>query len=475
MILLYSISRMFLDRQVSLYVLTFVLIVSFFNFKVFNFNTPYSSAIIYGLSTFYAALLALLKFIENNNIKLFWVFTVFSAFSIAFKYEFLLFPFFALGFLLFSKKINLKQTFLSAILIPIPTVLSFLVVLLQGVCAKDIIYAFELMKKMTNTKSLKFFYTLIGFYPSSFILYKELILFLKSTLMAIFVYFSIFFSEKIKEKQKFVSNVILFVIFCLTFVFARKMGELFFVYFPILLLFITLINIKKLLKNQLLLILIFVSLISGMKIFFLLNFGLYGTIYLPLILISLVATILFLLENQNKCKINFAAAKKTIIFFILAFSFIFLVQELKISSFKNTLIQSGNHFNRLYTFKDTAALFNKEIDYIKKTTKQTDTVLVMPEGHLLNYLSGRPSDNFYHSIMPVYVEMFGEEDIINRLKKTKPKLIVIHNKNLEEYGTPYICKDFAQNVCLWIYDNYKLTETFDENGQILLNYERIDN
>ena len=83
-----------------------------------------------------------------------------------------------------------------------------------------------------------------------------------------------------------------------------------------------------------------------------------------------------------------------------------------------------------------------------------DTVVVYPECLRINVLGNRRSDDKFYSLIPLYVETFGEEIIINRLNITKPEYIIINNYDTSAYYFKEFGIDYAQNVLKEIKKNY---------------------
>ena len=107
---------------------------------------------------------------------------------------------------------------------------------------------------------------------------------------------------------------------------------------------------------------------------------------------------------------------------------------------------------------------------IKTNTTKDDKVVIYPEFLSINILSNRMSDNKFYSLIPLYVEIFGEDLIIKRLEFTKPKYIIITNSDMSAYGFKYFGINYAQKVQKWIENNYSLKETL-QNGLEFKIYE----
>ena len=81
------------------------------------------------------------------------------------------------------------------------------------------------------------------------------------------------------------------------------------------------------------------------------------------------------------------------------------------------------------------------VNIILSKTKKTDKIVILPEGHLINFLTDRESDNYYGNLIPMYVEAFGEEKIINHYKNNQPEYFILTDRNMREYGKQYICSE----------------------------------
>ena len=101
-------------------------------------------------------------------------------------------------------------------------------------------------------------------------------------------------------------------------------------------------------------------------------------------------------------------------------------------------------------------------EYLLQNTSEKDKIIIYPEGLYLNVINNRESDNKMYSLIPLYVETFGEDLIINRLEITKPEFIIINNYDTSLYYYKEFGKDYAKNIYKWIEDNYKLDSTIED-------------
>ena len=138
---------------------------------------------------------------------------------------------------------------------------------------------------------------------------------------------------------------------------------------------------------------------------------------------------------------------------------------LKLGS-KNVLLKTNN--GNIYTDKILTGATQELIDYIQKNTKKSDTVVILPEGTFINFLTNRVSDNYYNSLIPLYVEAFGEDKIVKHFERTKPEYIIFNNWNTRDYYFNYICQDYALSFCSFVVKNYTREKTIDTGFRYLI-------
>ena len=86
----------------------------------------------------------------------------------------------------------------------------------------------------------------------------------------------------------------------------------------------------------------------------------------------------------------------------------------------------------------------------------------------VNFLAERKSDDFYNSLLPLYIESFGENKIIKHYKKTMPEYIIFNNLNMKDYYFNYICQDYALSFCGFVQENYKPVAVIDEGFRYII-------
>ncbi|MES9868582.1 MAG: hypothetical protein ABW090_08840 [Sedimenticola sp.] len=90
--------------------------------------------------------------------------------------------------------------------------------------------------------------------------------------------------------------------------------------------------------------------------------------------------------------------------------------------------------------------------------EQGDTLAVLPEGVMINYLARMENSTPYINLMPPEVLMFGEQKIIDSFKKNPPDYMAVVHKVTSEYGYDYFGRDYAVGLGDWISRNYQVLE-----------------
>ncbi len=377
----FEIAKKLLGKTYSLSICLFLISGLVLSPNVFNSIFPYSFGILYGIFFILICLYCILN-------KKFTFSYLFYSLAILCKYEFvLLFPL----LIFWTKKNNWGKNCLA---FTTPILFTFGILFLQGLRLEDINTTIQITYLISSSKTLYWFYSVMG---------------LTFRLDLLPVYISGFL--------KFLVPVYWF-----------KYQEVLIWIFPTILL--TLIFRFRLLKEQEKFFII-ASLLISIKVFFALTLQSYGVYFLPFALISM-----FILTP----------AKFRKILFILLIIWSLIIAGLNIKNFSTKKTE-----------------LNKVVKYIKANTKLTDTVVVYPECLALNVLSHRKSDNKFYSLIPLYVETFGEKLIIERLNFTKPKYIIINDYDTSAYYFQEFGTDYAQNIFKWIEKNYIQETEIEDN------------
>lgn len=379
----YQIAKIFLNKFYPSVICCFLISGLVLSPNVFNAFLPYSYGILYGTFFILSAIFFALK-------KKYPLSYLFYSLAILCKYEFFL----LLPLLIFwSKKIDWKKNLITFFL---PILLTLGILLIQGLRFIDFKATAELVGIMSSSKTLYWFYSVMG------------LTFRFETLLI------------------YIENIVKFL-FPISWI---NYQEILVWAFPVITLgtffkYRTLSNIER--------FFIVATILISAKVFFALTLQSYGVYFLPFALISLFILI------PNKFK--------------KVFGTLLIIWSIVIG------------FNNIQSLKNKKSDLDIVVQYIKNNSQVEDTVLNIPECLSINVLSNRKTDTKFYSLIPLYVETFGEELIVKRLTKIEPEFIIINNYDTSAYYFQNFGEDYGQNILKWIEANYKLETTLQDGWE----------
>jgi hypothetical protein len=99
---------------------------------------------------------------------------------------------------------------------------------------------------------------------------------------------------------------------------------------------------------------------------------------------------------------------------------------------------------------------------LEERMKPSDTLAVLPEGVMLDYLLRQRTPARYINYMPPELLMFGEERILADFEAHPPEWIALTHKPTSEYGLPYFGQDYGQRLFGWITAHYAAEATLGD-------------
>ena len=474
LISIFFLTNFFTDRKIALSV-TFLVIVSCVFIKTFfNFIFPYSYAAVYSLSAFLLSASSQVAFYRyRNDYFLFGAF-FFAGIAFANKIEYL--PYFLFLFLLlFFSKIDIKKKAVAAGAFFIVPVLSFGVLFIQGVGLKDFYNAFVLINDIVKTPALDYFYKNYGlYYNSSYLRYSlatffKLLAFLVPAGLLLYGFNYIIVNV---VENKFLKNILNVFNFILLLFVAYKMFP---IYLSVQLRFFTWIGIFCLVV------------LAGYAVFYLVNFIRNNRHFYPVPFLeksfvfflsaAILVSVKGLFAVGTECYGTFSLAVLLIPFTVfcahyfpdlcriidrqiwqkmvvnLFFIVIVLVFSGVMKKALNYPLYPVVSSRGVIFVKESTKEVNTLIQYIIKNIPADEKIVTVPEGAMINFLSGRYTDDRYYYLIPVNVQLFGEENIINDFKKNPPEYFLLNGLPYYCFNTSNICQ-YAPGICNFIDKNY---------------------
>ncbi len=408
----YLISKKYTNKKTALTITCALISVCVYFPSISNWITPYSYSIVYALCAFLWSFYFLIKYLNTSKDKYIVLCFLLYGLSAMCKYEF---SAFIIVILLCALK-N-KASFKHLLYIFIFPVLCFLILLLQKCTVADLYQSAKLIINLAQSHSVNYFYNYTCFIPSL---------------------------ESIK-------NACLSIIYPSFFSIFHSLG-----YF-ILLIFIY--SIKEYKRDFSFFILCLTAFLSGLKVIGNISLEIYGTYFLPLMLICLMT---FLYKKLLK--------EKSLIVIIICSALFISYACYDINQNKLTSINTEKG-----TIKIPEIFYevtNQTLNYINTSTKKDDTILVIPESAILNFLTQRQSNNKLYYLIPPNNELLTDKFITHELKTNPPDVILISNLRYNWYNQGSFSKTWGNNIYKYINESYKLEKIIGSSVQFYI-YRRV--
>jgi hypothetical protein len=100
---------------------------------------------------------------------------------------------------------------------------------------------------------------------------------------------------------------------------------------------------------------------------------------------------------------------------------------------------------------------NEAIAMIEANVGPKQTLAVVPEGVILNYLTRRPNPTPYYSTIPIEMILYGEDAIVEAFAKTPPDFLAFAHRPTPEYGLAwaYFSGNYGVRLGEWLHDRYQ--------------------
>ena len=83
------------------------------------------------------------------------------------------------------------------------------------------------------------------------------------------------------------------------------------------------------------------------------------------------------------------------------------------------------------------------------------TLAVLPEGVMLNYLARRVNPTPHSNLMPPGLIVFGEDEILQTFVDDPPDFIMLVHKDTTEFGARFFGRDYGRRIFEWIHAEYE--------------------
>ncbi|MFH1715172.1 MAG: hypothetical protein ABH857_03140 [Elusimicrobiota bacterium] len=154
---------------------------------------------------------------------------------------------------------------------------------------------------------------------------------------------------------------------------------------------------------------------------------------------------------------------KNIYLILTAVFFIFLAySQVTISMFAySQRLLSVNSWRGSIIVNPSFLRYKNLLEYLVAVSDPSDSLVVFPEGVMLNFLSERDTPLYNYSFLPIdFAEPGFERKIVNDLEKNKVKYIAILRRDTTEYGAAAFLFDYGLEIRKYLEVNYTIDREF---------------
>lgn len=453
----YFICRIFINEYYSFVLPFMIMCIYIFKFTGHSgYIFPYAYAMVYAVCSFIYAVLFFLLFAKNKKIIYAYISCLLLGISLANKPEFSLCIIPIIAYMVINK-IRIYKILIAILLYILPLLFSWGILFLSGFNFTDFINYLHFIKNFFNTDE-QIYYT-VNYIHKRFTLDNIWFCFYNfCSFLLLIVVSSIYLLYKFKRTKLFFFLILpLYVFFLYKFYPTFTVNNYF--SWTIILSFILCLYCLKTKKNETFFWLSLIAVISCYRV------GLIGSNLKYYILPLIFIWIFFVKFRFERIKFNYVKYTSFSIILLLIFSIYTIKNNTSTYMIFNT--QKGTFGYKKKQMKP----FKEIVKWVEENTEKDDSILVMPEGVMVNFVTNRQTKPLYYHLIPNHVSALGEDNVIAGLNADKPDyIIVLTYPGNKAYGKGPMCEDWGEKICLFIDNNYAL-EKLDKS--IILNKKEV--
>jgi hypothetical protein len=101
-----------------------------------------------------------------------------------------------------------------------------------------------------------------------------------------------------------------------------------------------------------------------------------------------------------------------------------------------------------------ARVLGGALEEVHARTRPGQSLAVLPEGVMLNFLARRPTATPHFSFNPFELLIYGEEEMIRAFEAAPPAAIVLIHHDTSEHGARFLGRDYGVDLLAWITQHY---------------------
>lgn len=476
----YWIARKLTSIKVS-WIACFLLITfCIFSFGLTGYIFPYSYAVIYALSAFLVSVLLCIFYIENARPVFLILAGMFMGISAVCKIDFILFSTVLFLIAIYFKPLYRKNFILFILSFFIIPAVSWGILFLKELEINEVLSHLGLMNDFMNSHLFKYFYQEnTGLYPTPKVLWalgeitRDFFYNFIVSVLAFYAFFTVF--AKLpgfigKRFLQVISFIALYWVFPKEFIWEMgttiSIGWIAVGTTVILAVFLIVLYIKNNrnnkkftdieLKDKFFILVALAGIFSAFKSFFFINLSVFGTYFVPLLIL---VNVVFLFDKlPDYLRLPHKKAWRNACFTVLFLVGLSYMLTGLNSSHREVNYPIKTDRGKIFTVEKWGKALDRLISYVEKEVSDESSFVMMPEGLIVNFLTDKDGNNRFYSLTPNFVEAF-EERIIRDLKIKEHEFIFITNQKTLDYGFSDFGKDYGTGIYNFVRNNYEFLRT----------------
>ena len=109
-----------------------------------------------------------------------------------------------------------------------------------------------------------------------------------------------------------------------------------------------------------------------------------------------------------------------------------------------------------------AEIVSQALAHLEAVAGPGDSLAVLPEGVMLNYLARRKNPTGFVNFMPPELVLFGEAEMVRAFDKHPPEWIALAHRDTREYGVGFFGQGYGRDLFSWVRAHYRPVARFGD-------------
>lgn len=107
-----------------------------------------------------------------------------------------------------------------------------------------------------------------------------------------------------------------------------------------------------------------------------------------------------------------------------------------------------------------AGRVNWAVREVRQRLQPDQTLAVVPECVMVNYLARRTNPTQYHRFDPLVIALYGEREMLQSLQSHPPDFVLVVHTDYDEFGLRFFGTDYGRLIFEWIESNYSEVSSY---------------